>query len=72
MNELVLGDPLEVAQGLVEVERDAKPRRQVTDLLGRVWRHEQIGLEDLDPREPSLGARVQLLLKRAAQADRRK
>jgi hypothetical protein len=66
--ELLLLDALGVAEGLVEVEAQPEPTGERPDLLGALGCGHQVGLEDLDPVEPCLGAGVQLADQRAAQA----
>ena len=67
--ELRVGDPLRVAERLVEIQRQAEPRGQRRDLLGAGRRRDQVGFEDLDAVEARLGAGVQLVGQRAAEAD---
>ncbi len=70
VGELLLGDSLRVAEGLVEVERQPQATRQRGDLLRARGFPDQIRLEDLHAVEPGLGTGVQLLDQGAAQAHR--
>jgi hypothetical protein len=67
--EVRLGDGLEVAKRLVEVERQAELGEPPAHLGGRQRRRDQVGLEQLDAVEAGGGRGVQLLLERAAEAD---
>jgi hypothetical protein len=70
VGELLLGDALRVAEGLVEVESQLQATGERGDLFRARRLADQIRLEDLHALEPGLGAGVQLLDQRAAQADR--
>ena len=61
---------LEVAERLVEIERQSELFGARPDRLGRVGRGDQVGLEDLHPVEPRVARGDELLVERAAQADR--
>ena len=68
------GEPLgrggvEVAEGLVEVDRKAQVGAAAADLGGRERRGDEVRLEDLDAVEPGPGGRVELVLERAGDAD---
>ena len=63
-------DALEVAERLVEIEREPERLRPRPDGLRRVGRCDEIGLEDLHPVEPRLARGDELLVERSAQADR--
>ena len=56
---------LEVAEGLVELDRQAQVRRLPADPLGRERRVDQVALEDLHALESGLRDRGQLLRQRA-------
>jgi hypothetical protein len=66
--ELLRRDRLEVAERLVEVDRQPERVRAVADLGRRERRGEQVGLEQLDAVEAGRGGGDELLLQRAAQA----
>ena len=68
--EQVRADAFEVAEGLVQIERQPELLRPRPDRLGRVRRCDEVGLEDLHPVEPRLMRGDELLIKRAAEADR--
>ena len=68
--EQVGADALEVAEGLVQVERQPELLGSRSDRLGRVGRGDEVGLEDLHPIEPRLARGDELLIERAAEADR--
>ena len=78
--ELVLGAPqvrrqplrvdrVEVAEGLVEVDREAQVGAAPPDLRRRRGRRDEVRLEDLDAVEARRGGRGELVLQRAGQAD---
>jgi hypothetical protein len=71
VGELLLGDALEVAEGLVEVQAQAQPVRAGADLLGAEVADDQVGLEDLDAVEAGRRGGIELLLQAAGEADRR-
>jgi hypothetical protein len=60
---------VEVAEGLVEVDRQAEVGAAGADLLRRVGRGDEVGLEDLDAVEARGGGRDELVLERPGQAD---
>ena len=66
--EVRLRHGLEVAQRLVEVEREAEIGEQRAHGGGGERRGDQVGLEQLDAVEAGGGRRAQLLLQRAAEA----
>ena len=78
--ELALGPPqvgreplgiggVEVAEGLVEVDREPEVRTAFPDLRGGRRRRDEVRLEDLDAVEPGRGGRRELVLQRAGDAD---
>ena len=68
--EQVRADAFEVAEGLVQIERQPELLRPRPDRLGRVRRCDEVGLEHLHPIEPGLLRGEELLIERAAEADR--
>jgi hypothetical protein len=64
--EAVGGHRLEVAERLVELDRQAEVGRLPPDPLGRDRRVDQVTLEDLHTLEPGLGDRGQFLGQGAA------
>ena len=68
--EALLGHRLEVTQGLIQ--RDLQPELlgSPADLRGSLWSGDEVGLEELDGVEARGRGRVELVLERAAQADR--
>ena len=78
--ELALGPPqvgreplgiggVEVAEGLVEIDREPEVRTAFADLRGGRRRRDEVRLEDLDAVEPGRGGRRELVLQRAGDAD---
>ncbi len=67
--EHVRRDRLEVAERLVEVDREAQPGAALADLPGRPPRDDQVVLEDLHAVETRRGDRGQLVVEGAGQAD---
>ena len=70
VGEGVLVDALDVAQRLIEVQRQAEPAAQRADLLRAVVVGDQVGFEQLDAVEARRRAGVQLLGERTAQRHR--
>ena len=68
--EQVGADAFEVAERLVEIERQAELVGARPDRLGRGGRGDQVGLEDLHPIEPCVARGDELLIERSAEADR--
>ena len=71
VGEGVLVDALDIAQRLVQVQGQAEPPAERTDLFGAVVVGDEIGLEELHPVEAGRRAGVQLLGERPAQRYRR-
>ncbi len=65
-----LVDALDVAQRLIQIQRQAQPTGEAADLLGAVVAGDQVGFEDLDAVEAGGGAGVQFLDEGAADATR--
>ena len=63
-------DAFEVAERLVEIERQPELLGARPDRLGRVRRGDEVGLEDLHSVEPRLARGDELLIQRSAEADR--
>ena len=70
LGEHLLVDALDVAQRLVEVQREPEPAAQCPDLLRAVVVGDQVRFEQLHPVEAGGRAGVQLLDERPAQRDR--
>ena len=68
--EQVGADAFEVAEGLVQIERQTELLGSRPDRLGRVRRGDEVGLEDLHPIEARVARGDELLIERAAEADR--
>ena len=68
--EVRLRHGLEVAERLIEVDRQAEVGGERAYIVGAQRRVDQVGLEQLDAVEARGRGRLQLLVERAAQADR--
>ena len=67
--ELRLGHAFEIAERLVEVDRQAQVGREAAQLDGRALEVDEVALEQLDAVEARCGDRLELLAQRAAERD---